>query len=101
MTKGIFLFLAGRVFPNQSRFLVADGAARRLYWWDERENGGTLGANDFRGHCYYASGVCLGLRRIVGAAVGFVFVDVAFRLWFGCCWSAGIFLSGRSMWLRP
>lgn len=73
---------------------------KAVYWRDELENGGALGTSDFLRRCCYAGGVCLGLRGVVGEAVGFAFVDIVSRLWFGCRWRAGVFLSGRSMRLR-
>ena len=86
-------------FPVGADFMLPLGE-KAIYWRDELENGGALRASDFLRRLCYAGGVCLGVRRIVGAAVGFIFVDVAFRLWVGCCWCVSVFLSGRSMRLR-
>ena len=60
-----------------------------------------MGSSGFWGCRCCVGGVASGLRRIVGEAVGFTFVDVASRLWLGCRRPAGVFLRERSMRLRP
>ena len=100
----VFAFCKELAFYSGRKSLISSGGSDfccRQRWQEASVGGMDLKMGSQWGRRYYTGGVCLSLQRIVGAAVGFVFVDVASRLWFGWRWRAGVFLSGGSMWLRP
>ena len=102
LQRTCLLLWQAALISGAEQIFVANGGGKRLLlakWiWKREVNDGV---DRFFGASLLCWRRCLGLRQIVGEAVGFAFVDVASLLWPGCRRPAGVFLMGRSMWLRP